>query len=402
MKLVYAMEDAPESFKKSVFLAGPTPRDKGIESWRPSVIKELKEQGYNGVVFIPESKNGEWKQAYDDQIEWEEEAMNKSDCILFWVPRNLDTMPAFTTNVEFGEQFKTGKVVLGFPKNADKMRYLEARAKEEGVPVTNTIKSTVKACLSLIGDGSRRVGGEREIPSYIWVTDHFQSWMKAQKSAGNRLDGAKLLWIFRINNTIAFSWAIHVKVWIASEKRHKENEFIISRPDISTILGYYRPENASINDIKIVTVKEFRSPANNKECFIHELAGGSSFKGKETMLKLASDEFKEETGLKIKSDRFKYIDEKQLVSTFSTHKAHLFAVELDEDEIAWLENQKGVSRGVEEDTEKTYTEVKTLGQILDSDNIDWNNMGQILFGLHKEIENNTKKAFSLGKIKVKG
>ena len=45
------------SLKKSIFLAGPTPRSKEVKSWRPEAIRLLKEKGFDGVVFVPEFEN---------------------------------------------------------------------------------------------------------------------------------------------------------------------------------------------------------------------------------------------------------------------------------------------------------------------------------------------------------
>ena len=45
--------------------------------------------------------------------------------VVVWVPRNLDTMPAFTTNVEFGSYVRSGRMIYGRPDNAVKCDYLD-------------------------------------------------------------------------------------------------------------------------------------------------------------------------------------------------------------------------------------------------------------------------------------
>jgi hypothetical protein len=105
MQVVYTGEEAPKTLTKSIFLAGPTPRNKQEqESWRPDALKILEDKGYDGVVFIPEDRKGEFKLEYDDQVGWEEKYLNMADCIVFWVPRDLTLdskgypkMAAFTT-----------------------------------------------------------------------------------------------------------------------------------------------------------------------------------------------------------------------------------------------------------------------------------------------------------------
>jgi len=148
MKLIYANEKTVS--KKSIFLAGPTPRSKKVESWRPNAVAVLSKFGYNGVVFIPEDRSGEWKHSYIDQVKWEDRALHLSSLILFWIPRCLDTMPGFTTNVEFGRFLGSGKIILSFPKNAPKMKYLEYHAIESCVPVFYELESAIEYAVDIL------------------------------------------------------------------------------------------------------------------------------------------------------------------------------------------------------------------------------------------------------------
>jgi len=374
MKIVRPGDDVPTSYKKAIFLAGPTPRDDKSQSWRPAAIEELKSQGYDGVVFSPECDFT--KRDYTDQVEWENNCLNFADCILFWVPRSID-MPAFTTNVEYGEWMKSGKCVLGFPKDAEKMRYLETKAKDHFVPVSDSLKGTVKNALKMIGEGDIRKNGERFIPLIIWNTRSFKEWYDALKKAGNRLDEAKVLWSFRVGpeKTVVFSWVLHVDVYITSEKRHKTNEFVFSRTDISTVMAYYPAEK--IADTKILIVKEFRSPCSNSDGFVHELPGGSSKDSSESITNTVVSELEEEVGLKVSKTRFKYIQSRQLAATLSAHKSHLFSVELTEEEYKGTQKNVGKTKGVKSDSEKTYTELMTLKEVIVKDCLDWSTLGMI-------------------------
>lgn len=56
---------------------------------------------------------------------WEREALTNATIIVFWIPRTLPDMPAFTTNVEFGYWLHTNKVIYGRPDNAEKIKYLD-------------------------------------------------------------------------------------------------------------------------------------------------------------------------------------------------------------------------------------------------------------------------------------
>ena len=101
MRINYSDEKIVDS-DKSIFLAGPTPRGENAKSWRVDVCKKLEELGFDGVVYVPEYSSWKPKEDYVDQAMWEREGLTKASIIVFWIPRSLPDMPAFTTNVEFG------------------------------------------------------------------------------------------------------------------------------------------------------------------------------------------------------------------------------------------------------------------------------------------------------------
>lgn len=144
MKIVHALQP----LEVSIFLAGPTPRDERTPSWRPEAIDLLRAIGFGGTVYVPEHENWAAHDNYDAQITWEIEALNKATVVAFWVPRDLVSMPAFTTNVEFGMYLKSGRAVLGFPEDAPKMRYLAAIAETFGVPVEHDLESLLSTSVS--------------------------------------------------------------------------------------------------------------------------------------------------------------------------------------------------------------------------------------------------------------
>ena len=149
MRVVYAGEGAPRSLKKkSVFLAGPTPRSEMVQSWRPEALRLFERFNFNGVVLVPEWRGGfRTEIIYEDRVKWEDRMLHAATCILFWIPRRIDTMPAFTTNVEFGEWMKSGKVVLGSPEWAEKMTYLRFKAEKYSIPHYSTLEVTIRGAL---------------------------------------------------------------------------------------------------------------------------------------------------------------------------------------------------------------------------------------------------------------
>jgi 8-oxo-dGTP pyrophosphatase MutT (NUDIX family) len=383
MTVVYAMETPPEQYEKSIFLAGPTPRSNEIISWRRKALSILQDWGYNGVVFVPEDRPDEYGVTafhgnYDGQVQWENTYLNMADCILFWIPRTMTGLPGLTTNDEWGYWKNSGKVILGIPDEAERCKYQAYWADELNVPLANTLTGTVRIAMDFVSDGALRSEGEREVPLYIWQTSSFQQWYAAHRGVGNRLCHAKVEWTFRVgpNREHMFLWAMHVDIYIAKEQRHKDNEFVIARPDISTIIAYRR--GRSLDMTNVVLVREFRSPASNPTAFVWEAPGGSSFKPDMTPEVMASEEFHEETGLSLEADRFVFHEARQLASTLSAHQSHVFSVELTAEEIKALRASKDIAQGVDGDGERTFVEVQTLAEIRSRNYVDWSMLGMIM------------------------
>lgn len=124
MKINYSDQEVIKG-EKSIFLAGPTPRGEGIHSWRNEAVEKLEKIGFDGVVYVPEYSTWKPKADYVDQAMWERVALTNATIIIFWIPRSLPDMPAFTTNVEFGYWLHSGKVLYGRPNDAVKIKYLD-------------------------------------------------------------------------------------------------------------------------------------------------------------------------------------------------------------------------------------------------------------------------------------
>ena len=126
----------------SIFLAGPSRRGEyeGQAHWRNEAIHLLRQMGFAGIIYSPEPMT----EAYEKQVGWEDRRLNESTVIAFWVPRDLDELPGFTTNVEFGEWMKSGKAVLGYPQGAPKMRYLHMKAEKYGIQIAHSLFDTME------------------------------------------------------------------------------------------------------------------------------------------------------------------------------------------------------------------------------------------------------------------
>ena len=128
LELIYSDEPHKESHNKcGIFLAGPSPRDEETESWRKEAIDILKSLNFNEPVYIPEWKSFEHQIDYNGQVEWEWHHLNLAKRIVFWVPREMEKMPAMTANVEFGFYLasRPEAVIYGRPDDAPKNKYLD-------------------------------------------------------------------------------------------------------------------------------------------------------------------------------------------------------------------------------------------------------------------------------------
>ena len=141
--------EIPE-FAPSIFLAGPTPRNQQIPSWRPVALHILAQVGFEGQIFVPEVPSGGIEMDYREQIEWEETYLMDAKCIMFWIPRDLRYLPGFTTNIEFGRWCNvTNKVVVGWPPESPKMKYISYYTDKLGIPTASTLEKTIELAVEV-------------------------------------------------------------------------------------------------------------------------------------------------------------------------------------------------------------------------------------------------------------
>ena len=153
----YSNEDVLKG-EKSIFLAGPTPRSNDVISWRGEAISILEKLDFDGIVYVPERENDDHSFDYINQVWWEREALYNADVIVFWIPRSLPKMPAFTTNVEFGYWLSknSDKVVYGRPNDSEKNRYLDwlYEVETNKKPFEN-MESTLKEAVKMVNGKTR-------------------------------------------------------------------------------------------------------------------------------------------------------------------------------------------------------------------------------------------------------
>ena len=385
---VFAGEEPPGTYVASIFLAGPSPRAAEVASWRPEALREITMQWRQPgtlVVFVPEARNGARASDFTGQLDWERINRDRADEILYWVPREMGTLPGLSTNVEFGEDMDSGRAVLGCPEQAVHVRLLQELADELKAPVADTLAKTVSLALDRIGPGAARIAGQRDVPLLLWRTASFRAWLAAQEEAGNELVGGRISWTFRVgpSRSHVLFWAYAARVWVTAEQRVKDNEVVLGRPDMASVVAF-RPATSWL-DTAIVLVREFRSPARTPDGFIRELPGGSAPQAGDVR-QMAVDEFAEETGLRLSPTRLQPVGARQPAGTLSSHTQAVYAVELTEAELAELRSDRA-RHGNDEETERTYVEVARVGDLLQPGNamVDWTTIGIITQAVHGAV-----------------
>ncbi|WP_437296043.1 nucleoside 2-deoxyribosyltransferase domain-containing protein [Sorangium sp. So ce426] len=378
MDVVRTGQPFPTTVTRAIFLAGPAPSDARRPSWRSEVLRLLVERGYDGAVFVPEPCDGMAPGPDGDPRAWEHEGLRRADCILFWVPRRLDTKSTLITHVDLGAWLDSGKVVLGVPDDPE-LHYLRQLTDGAQVAAAPTLAAAVDSALARVGAGAARRRGECQIPADIFRTPAFQSWYGAQQAAGNILTGATVKWVFRVGvRQQILYYALLVDIVVAAEKRHKKNEVVLARPDVAAVVLHHR--GATPRETRVALVREFRSTATTADGYVRECPGGSSFEETDDMRRVAFDEVTEEVGLQLDASRVRLLGTRQLAATTSSHRAHVFSAELTASELDMLCASAGAVHGADAD-ERTTIEIWTLEDLLQKPAVDWSTLGMIMAAL---------------------
>ena len=371
---LYAGQQPPQSWDACIFIGGSTAGPWALP-WQPEVIALLQERWtIDGrlVLFVHEPGSCVRDVAADALIDWHGHALDVADVMMFWWPDDTDLRLMSASLTAWSDSHR---VVHGTPSETPLRNYLVKHADAHATSTATTLDDLVSTALDKIGAGARRAAGERDVPLTVWQTDSFQRWYSAQAAAGNTLLSARQIWTFSAGpgQTSLLYWALHVRIYVRAEDRVKSNEVVISRPDISVMALYQR--GVTIDDTIIVLVREFRSPASTPDGLVHELPGGSTA-AETDALDQAITETEQETGLGIDVRRIRAHGSRQLAATMSAHHAHLFTAEITSDELARLRSSQATPHGVG-DTERTWPEITTFGELREHHLVDWATLGMI-------------------------
>ena len=152
-----------------VFLAGPI---QGAPEWQNSIDM------IPGVTFLSPRRVSYDNFNYNEQVNWETEAMRTADVILFWIPEEAEHIEgrgyAQTTRTEFGEYIAMGKkVIIGIYDKFPGRRYFASKCKQYGITeLHDSLQGVIGELKAYINECNRR-----KLEEKIFVTSdtHFGS-----------------------------------------------------------------------------------------------------------------------------------------------------------------------------------------------------------------------------------
>lgn len=123
-----------------LFLGGPI---QGAENWQNKVCDDLSDIN-NLVITNPRRENYDGFNL-DEQINWETEYLNKSDILMFWIPKEKEVIEGRvygqTTRFEIGEWVAKchKKIIIGIDDSFPMKKYIKKRLeKDYGIDVKDT------------------------------------------------------------------------------------------------------------------------------------------------------------------------------------------------------------------------------------------------------------------------
>ena len=143
---------------RGVFLAGPTADDGHRTAWRLRAVTLLRDEGYDGLIVIPEFRDGKFsRERWDDGqpstvsyvpratqriLDWETAGVDHCTVVLAWMP--------FTLAAKGTAESRPGYSAL-WALSGGGLRYDIAKA---GYPLFDSLEKTVHYAVVLLGGGS--------------------------------------------------------------------------------------------------------------------------------------------------------------------------------------------------------------------------------------------------------
>lgn len=155
-----------------LFLGGPI---QGAEDWQNKVCDDLSDIN-NLVITNPRRDNYDGFNL-DEQINWETEYLNKSDILMFWIPKEKEVIEGRvygqTTRFEVGEWVAKchKKIVIGIDNEFPMKKYIKKRLENDyGIEVKDTYSQ-------VLSETKKRIKELNESKPTVFFTsdNHFSS-----------------------------------------------------------------------------------------------------------------------------------------------------------------------------------------------------------------------------------
>jgi 8-oxo-dGTP pyrophosphatase MutT (NUDIX family) len=352
LQVIHAPAKAPPQARPVLLLTGPD-----IANQQGSAIGALRRGGFRGPVLV---------------------ACRRADVIAVWfaataTPETIDAelhglTEALATppEAEGDQRLATDRpaVVIGCSPALAHRRQIAAWADEQELPVVTSLKLTIVRAQGALASLLPRPAEAQPVPAELGTNPEFRAWLDDVQAAGVKLHGLVGCWTLG-DPPVAPVW-IAAPVLETPDGEIYNGEVVIGRRDISITVLYHRAPGAAILDTEVVLVRDFRPAARSGH--VLEPPGGAGGPGT-TPAAVARAEVTEETGLEIEPERLIPVGVRQALSSLTSHRAHVFAVELSAAEMAWVREHPG-PWGVTAAHEITTTEVHTIADSLDHPAVD--------------------------------
>ncbi len=147
--VIYAGESAPwDRAAPSIFFEGPK-----VEEWFLAALAYLKEEVFEGTVYIPLPRGKEKQEIAEDALfDWSWKHMKLAKVLAVWLSEGDVTpeymsvfLPHFALLVDEDAEL----IVLGYEEREPAVRYVADLAQEQGIGTCRTLADTVREAVRL-------------------------------------------------------------------------------------------------------------------------------------------------------------------------------------------------------------------------------------------------------------
>lgn len=370
-------EALPPAFTASIYLAGsPGP------AWRDELLAQLAAAGFDGVVFVPEPRQGAVATDAARHEAWRSDALAITDLLVLHTADGIGQSPGSLSL--WADWPRTGRMIVCGPRSEGISRQSAQR-----LIFADTSADVTALILKFLRPGAVRRAGERSVPLSLWRSPSFQSWYRALSRAGHFLEEIDVEWTHRSRGMgrPPFLWAMRPRVRVRGERRQLSGEVVIGRADVSVSVLYHRPPQTAPLDTQVVLVREFRAAVRNRGGFAWMLPGGSAAQAGERRSDprhTAVQEVFEETGLRLPPEQLQAVHagDRQLVASLASYHAQVFRAELTDEQLAAMRATAAAGKALgATPSERCFVSVRRLGDVLHDPDFDWSHLGMLMFAL---------------------